>query len=228
MKSAKTLTLLFGLAVILLQSGTLEAASASETGGYFYMSFRYETRGNYAAALNSVLQILRKEKNNYTATLRAGWLSYKRGRYLDAISYYRAAIKLAPAAIEPHLGLTLPLMAARQWLEVERSLKWIIRNDPKSYTANTRLAYTYFLLGKYGLALKYYAAVLKWYPSDIVMKLGLAWTYYRMGKSSMAARHFRDVLNVRKYNTNALSGLEAIYNKKSVMQKNQAPAPGLR
>ena len=91
------------------------ADEASKIPEYFETSFNHESRGNYVGALNSVLRILRIDHRNYTAMLRAGWLAYLKGDYKNSIDYYRKAVLLEPKAVEPKLGLMLPLMASKEW-----------------------------------------------------------------------------------------------------------------
>jgi tetratricopeptide (TPR) repeat protein len=196
---------------------TLPAAAladdATKIPDYFEASFNHESRGNYQEALNSVLRILRIDHRNYTAMLRAGWLSYLKGDYSNSIDYYRKAAVLQPDAIEPGLGLTLPLMASKQWKEAGAVARKILHRDKDNYLANSRMAYILFSEGRYEEAEKKYQKVLSEYPSDIEMKLGLGWTYARMGQRMKAIEFFRDVLMVRKKNASAQSGLEFIFNK---------------
>ena len=203
----------------LITGPSLHADSSSKISTYFYSSFTYEAQGNYAAALNSVLQVLQADTKNYTATLRAGWLAYMKGSFTGAVKYYKKAVALAPQAVEPKLGMTLPLMAAKKWKETVDALKAVLVVDSKNYTASSRLAYVYFSMGNYTAALKQYNLVLEWYPSDLDMKLGVAWSYLRMGNQVKAHQYFKEVLKVRMYNTNALSGIEVIVNQKMKKQK---------
>jgi tetratricopeptide (TPR) repeat protein len=181
---------------------------------FFETSFTYEGRGNYAAALNSVLRILRIDQRNYVAMLRAGWLSYLKGDYNASVDYYQKAVLLEPEAIEPGLGLMLPMMASKEWDAADAVARKILKFDEKNYLANSRLAYVLFSQGRYGEAEKQYRKIISWYPADIDMKLGLGWTYLHMGNKKKAAVIFREVLTVRKNNTSAHYGMELIENGK--------------
>lgn len=197
---------------LLLFTAPREICSAEndKIGEQFEESFSYESAGNYHAALNSVLRVLRIDQKHYTAMLRAGWLAYLKGDFSAAENYYRKVVSLAPDAIEPRQGLMLPLVAAGKWSEAESTARQILKTDQNNYTANSKLAYTLFQQGKYGYAKMIYQQLLDWYPSDTDMKLGLAWTYQRMGRSEDAGRYFKEVLGVYRNNQSALSGLEAI------------------
>jgi len=202
---------LFAVLLILLGApcGVL-ADEATKIPEYFETSFKHESRGDYAAALNDVLRILRVDHRNYTAMLRAGWLSYLKGDYKESIDYYRKSVLLEPEALEPELGLMLPLMASKKWNEAGAVARKILKFEEKNYLANSRLAYIFFSQDRYGEAEKQYRKIISWYPADIEMKIGLGWTYLRMGNKNKAAGVFRDVLMVRKNNTSAHYGMELI------------------
>jgi len=201
------------LILIALPIGLL-ADETAKIPELFSTSFNHESNGNYAEALNSVLMILRIDHRNYTAMLRAGWLSYLKGDYSNSIDYYRKAVLLEPEAIEPGLGLMLPLMASKKWNAAGDVARKILKFDTKNFLASSRMAYILFSQGRYGEAEKEYRKIISEYPADIEMKLGLGWTYLRMGHKSKAAGVFREVLMVRKNNTSAQNGMELIENGK--------------
>lgn len=173
-------------------------------------SFALEAQGDYSGAANKVLQILRADPKDYTAYLRAGWLFYLQADYNSSVTCYKKAIALQPDAVEPLLGITLPLMASKQWKEAEKMAKAVVQKDPNSYLGNSRLAYTMFCLGKYTESKEKYEQVLSLYPSDLDMKLGLGWVYFRLGNKRKAAEYFGEVLRVQKNNASALEGLEMV------------------
>ncbi len=173
-------------------------------------SFSLESVGNYQAALNPVLKIIRSYPKDYTAVLRAGWLAYKSGKYKSSEHYYRKAVKLKPDSIEALNGLALPLMAQLKWKSVEESLNKLVAKDPNNYTGLSRIAYCLFYQGRYAEARNYYLKTLTLYPSDIEMKLGLGWTYVKTGNKQEAAACFKEVLRVKASNVNALSGMTAV------------------
>lgn len=198
------------LSVLLVTTFIGVAAAENSVPKLYEASFESETNGNYAAALNRVLEIVRGDTKNYTATLRTGWLFYMNKKYSAAIDFYEKAAALKPEAIEPLLGITLPLMAANKWKGAENAARKIIQKDPCNYIANSRLAYILFSQGQYGEAKAIYEKLLQLYPADIEMKLGLAWTYVKMGDKIKAYRYFKEVLMVRSTNVTALAGMDAV------------------
>lgn len=181
----------------------------------FQASYQQEAQGSFKAALNSTLQVLRLSPRSYLGNLRAGWLLYRMQRYEESQKRYRKADKLAPRALEPRVGIMLPLMALRRWGEVEKLALHLLKYDPLNYTLLSRLAYVYFSTGRYGEAVERYQQVLDLYPSDTQMQLGLAWTYVRMQRRKEAERWFQTVLQVQPDSVSARSGLEAIQRTRS-------------
>jgi tetratricopeptide (TPR) repeat protein len=200
------------LVAALLAAGSVAALATdgNATGPLFASSYAHERQGQIKAALADMTTVLQRDDGHYVATLRAGWLSYTAGDYTAAARYYQAAIKLAPEAIEPRLGLMLPLMALGQWSAAEAVGNEIVQRDPRSYLARSRLAYVYFSQGRYSLAEKTYDAVLDDYPSDLDMMLGLAWTQARQGRTGQASASFARVLALQPDNASAQKGLESL------------------
>ena len=187
-----------------------EAAAQSSTSRLYDASFQAETDGNYPKALNSVLQIIRSDTKNYIATLRAGWLFYMNRQYKSSVNYYKKANRLKPKAIEPLLGMSLPLMALKEWGSAEMITKRVIKKDPWNYPAASRLALIYYYEGKYGDAKNSYQKLLQLYPGNIEMQLGLAWTYVKMGQKNNASTLFNRILTVQSKNVTALAGIDAV------------------
>lgn len=189
---------------------TAQADANGRAAELFESSFAQEGAGNTDRALNDVLKILRTDKDNYVANLRAGWLYYLKGRFADAIAMYDKARDLQPRAIEPKLGVMLPMMAARKWAPAEAVGKEILEKAPRNYLAMSRLAYIAYSQGRYKDAEERYRAVLEDYPSDVEMMLGLGWTYLKEGRSSEARAMFQAVLSIRRDNLSAQSGLQSL------------------
>ncbi|RJR48106.1 MAG: tetratricopeptide repeat protein [Desulfobacteraceae bacterium] len=196
--------------LVLIKPFTASAAENDKIGIYFEESFSNEAAEKYDASLNSVLKILRIDQKNYLATLRAGWLSYLRGDQTSAEKYYRRTIDLAPGAVEPRLGLLLPLIAGKRWAEAESAARAALKIDGKNYTAMSKLGFVLFQQEKYEEARTMYQGVLDNYPSDVEMKLGLAWTFQRLGRKDEAKRYFLEVLEVYRTNQSGLQGMEIL------------------
>ena len=205
--------MLHRLTTALLTVGLLAAppalgAEGGELGARFASSFAHEAKGEVEEALNDVLQILRGDAKHYVATLRAGWLYYVAGRHADSVAMYEAAERLVPKALEPRLGLMLPLMAAQRWAKAEIVGRELLKEAPRDYTIRSRLAWIAFSQGRYKEAEAFYQAVLTDFPSDLDMMLGLGWTWQRQGRKAEARAMFEAVLSVRNDNVQAKTGLQ--------------------
>lgn len=202
-------------AILLALLLTLAAPAAAQTAGedpvaqHFAASFDAEAKGDYATALNEVLQALRLAPKDYVATLRAAWLYYMKGQFEDAIVTYRKAATLAPTAVEPQIGLTLPLIALARWKETEDTCRAVLRTAPGDYTALSRLAWAQYNLASYADAQASYEKVLALYPSDVEMMLGLAWAHTKQGHKDQARALFLRVIQLRTLSVRARAGLEA-------------------
>lgn len=197
-------------ALVASPSGASAAPDPDRVPLLFETSFAHEGVGDYERALNDALEIVRLAPDLYLAQLRAAWLYYLRGRYDDAIVRYQHATRLAPKAIEPELGLMLPLMAAARWTEAEAIATRVLARAPRNYYASSRLAFIWFSLGRYPEAEAQYREVLEDFPSDTEMLLGLGWTLSRQGRTAEARRAFEQVLRVRRNHVSARAGLDAL------------------
>lgn len=195
-----------------LSSATALAAAVDDQkiARLFESSFSHENQGETDAALNDTLQIVRIDANHYVANLRAGWLYYQKQRYSDSVRFYVQATKLAPLALEPQLGLMLPLMGAARWKEAERVARRVLEQAPRSYLARTRLAHVLLSQGRYSAAETLYEGVLTDYPSDVDVMLGLGWVYVWNGRKLAARAIFERVLAIRRGNVSAIAGLQAL------------------
>jgi tetratricopeptide (TPR) repeat protein len=176
----------------------------------FESSFAHEASGDYAKSFADMQKILEQDPTDYVATLRAGWLTYLRKRYTESAAFYQQAVKLAPKAIEPQLGLMLPLMAAGRWADAERAGRAIVAKAPGDYLATSRLAFILFSQARFKEAEVLYRQVLDNYPSDTEMMLGLGWTWLRQGRKDEARQMFDAVLAIRRQNASAKAGRGAL------------------
>jgi len=185
------------------------ARAATAEGAAYQSSYDFEARGAYAEAVAALMTVPTAARSKYTYALRLGWLNYLAGRHGEAIAAYRRAIAAAPKAVEPRLGLTLPQMAQRRWLDVERTARDVQRLDPHSYLGLSRQAFALYNLGRFAAAEAVYTRVVALYPSDVEMRAGLAWAMLERGDTAAAATQFRDILAVAPKHASAQAGARA-------------------
>ena len=112
-------------------------------------------------------------RDGYVVALRKAWLLYRSGRHPEAIAAYARAISLAPAAVEPRLGMILPQLALRRWGDVETQTRAILKLDPANYLATLRLAFSLYNLQRYAESATFYKKLINLHPTNIKIHTNL-------------------------------------------------------
>jgi tetratricopeptide (TPR) repeat protein len=142
-----------------------EAATADDlASAAVAKSIALEKEQKYDEAITGLNAV---RKSSYLVYMRLGWLHYLKADYTASRSFYQMAMRMAPKAVEPRLGLTLPLLAEYRYAEAEATAKAILSLDANNYTASLRLTTALRLQGKYRPAREINAAMLELYPTDI-------------------------------------------------------------
>ncbi len=204
----RSIPVLLALALGLVFSAPV-SAEGSNPSDLYKRSYTLEARGKYKDALAAIKSLSRSQARSYFFQMRIGWLRYMSGQYSASVNAYRAAASIKSAAVETHLGMTLPLMAARRWKDAESACMRALRRAPGNYLATTRLAWIQYNLGRFSDAERTYRAVLRRYPSNLEMNAGLGWALLKQGRKAAAARIFTAVLARSPEYTTAKTGLAA-------------------
>jgi tetratricopeptide (TPR) repeat protein len=204
--------LFFAAAVFMVYFGTKAfTAPQDEKITAFNASLADEEKGNYNEAINRLMKIYEKNKENYLLNLRLGWLNYLKGAQDQSKKYYRTAINLSSEkSIEPLLGLTLPMAALEEWDEIRNTYLRILKIDPNNYTANLRLGQIYLQNADYGNARNYLEKAFTTYQSEYEVNLSLGWTYYYLGNKQKAKDHFTTALMLSPKDTLATQGYNLV------------------
>ncbi len=177
----------------------------------FNNSINFALKGNYQKAIDELINIYKDHANNYLVNLRLGYLYYLQKNYDESIKYYQKAIDLTrEKAVEPFLGLTLPLAAKEKWNDVERIYGKVLSIDTNNYTANLRLGQIYFNRKEYSKSEKFLLKSYEQYPSEYEPNLYLGWTYFYLNKKSEAKKHFINALMVSENDKSAQEGLKLV------------------
>jgi len=204
-------SLLAGAVVLLIAlgaAGTGRSESSPDVGDLYRKSYRAEAAGRQEEALAAMVTIRSRAGDSYFVHVRTGWVAYLAGRHGESEQAYRRAIAADPKAIEPKLGLTLPLLAAKKWRALERASRDVLAVDPKNNHARARLAHAYYSLGNYPDAATVYRGLMADYPAELDHQTGLGWCLLKMGRSKEAKQLFTAVLAVSPDNPNARQGME--------------------
>jgi len=211
------LRVFFSLLGLIIFSTTLFAANGTAGNGVLSndeqlavnlsASYSHEASGDYAAALQSLGTIRRGTTQEYLLHLRSGWLHYCLGAYKDSIYSYQQACQRAPLAIEPRLGIMLPLMAQGAWDEVERQARLILRTDGQHATANRWLCEAHLALNRVRDANEIAERFNERYPADATWMELLARTRSAKKDRSGAREAYQKLLLLSPGNTWALAAL---------------------
>ncbi|WP_394845329.1 tetratricopeptide repeat protein [Pendulispora brunnea] len=175
----------------------------------FQRSYDAEAVGKLQDALLPMDALPAGARNGYVAQIRRGWLLYKLGRHAEAVDAYSKASALEPRSVESRLGVLAPKIAMRRWSDVESTAREALKLDPNNYSANAKLAFAYYNLGRYAEAATVYKKITDAYPGDIDIRSGLGWSYLKASKAGDAIREFRRILEVAPKHTLAREGLSA-------------------
>ena len=195
------------VAVVVLVGGARLGAADDPDASRYQESVTLETAGKYKDALSTLEKITGSRSNDYMFHLRRGWLLYLTGEYDGAIEAYTRATRQEPLSIEARLGLMLPQIAARRWLDAVSTGRGILKLDAGNYLANSRVAYAYYNLSRWKEAETYYKTVLQAYPGDTDMRSGYAWSLFKQGRHDAAKREFRKILEVAPRHATAIEGI---------------------
>jgi len=206
----KTIPVLLATLMLTAWSGTLAAQDQGSAADLYRRSYAAESKGDYDEALDLMKRVHVPRSGGYVLHLRTGWLLYLNGKHAQAVVEYRKASRLKPAAIEPLLGVMLPLMAERKWKEAMRVGLAVLEKAPADFTAQSRIAYIRYQQGRYPEAEKWYRKALEGYPSNVEMRTGLGWSLLRQNRFKEAEHEFRSVLNVAPDHASSQEGISRI------------------
>lgn len=185
------LFLSLGLTPISGPRASAEGDVTAVRAAQFAASYKQEAAGEMSAAARS-LEALKAD--DYFVHLRLGWLHYRGETWNDSAAHYRKAARLAPRAVEPLLGLMLPLQAAGRFDEAMGAGQSVLRLDPGNYTALSRMAWMRYSRKDYKKAASLYTRLVERYPADVEMLLGLGWSLKLDGRTKEASQIFQRVL----------------------------------
>lgn len=200
-----------GLTVVAVLAASWQAhgedAGSAVIPGLYQSSYALEAKNDNTGALTKAQEIVRRDPNDYVAQLRVGWLLYLNKQYPDSAAVYRIAVKLRPTAVEPKLGLMLPLMAASKNQEALTVADAVLAIDRGNFLARSRKAYLLYQLGRYAKAEVEYRGVLEQYPSNVEMMAGLGWSLLKQGRCPQARNVFSNLLHVAPQHASARAGM---------------------
>ena len=198
---------IMSLTVIIIS--TLNSFYAQQTlQEAFNASYTLEYNGEYVKAVEAIKVAF--DENSYESNLRAGWLNYEAGLYIESQNYYKKAMALRSNSIEAKFGYISPATALGNMDQVISQYDKIIKIDPKNTTANYMLGSIYYDRKNFQSAFKYFENVVTLYPFGHDALLMFAWTNFQLGKNKEAKNLFKKVLLLSPHSKSALDGLSLI------------------
>lgn len=205
-RTLKTEILILSFLIAFLASFSVQAQeNISEA---FRESYSLENAQNFSGAIDKLLKVY--QKDSYELNLRLGWLHYQSSKLDQSFDYYSKAVELKPYAIEPKLGLVLPLSVQGKWDEIISVYKQILKVDPQNSLVNYRLGLIYFNRADFAMADPFIEKVVNLYPFDYDGLILLAWNKLNLQQSREAKVLFQKVLLNNPGDESALEGLKLI------------------
>jgi len=152
---------LFILAVLLLLLSNLAALLPNITDSYLQ-----EEKGNFASALDIMLELQSAEPAEPFYQVRVAWLQYLLGRYDEAILTYRKAIALQDN-LDAHLGIVNCQLALGKYQEAMAIADELLKVHAQNPTLMSKAAYAAYMKKDYALAASYYQKLIAIYPWDM-------------------------------------------------------------
>jgi len=205
----KSYSIIFiAVAVVIIYFGTKALSGPQdEKIAAFNSSINDESKGNYNEAINRLMKIYDKNKDNYLINLRLGWLNYLKGSQEQSKKYYRSAVSITKQkSIEPYLGLTYPLAALEEWDELKSTYEKVLELDPNNYTAQLRLGQIYLTNGDYQNAKNHLVKAHTSFQGVSEVNMSLGWTYYYLGDKDRANELFISALMLNSKDSLANEG----------------------
>jgi|GEM_PF-1439545 len=170
--------------------------TATDNGlAYDYLAQALEKQGKLAEAEAILKEAIEKSETSRDIFYNnLGLFYYNRGRYEDAVIYYKKAIELRSdyALYHDNVGLAHELL--KKWEEAAAAFIESERLDPENPTASNRLGTFYYRQNQFEEAKFYYNKTVEQNPTDPIAWENLGLTYEQLQQIPEAEQAFRKAL----------------------------------
>jgi protein O-mannosyl-transferase len=149
-------------------------------------------------------------RNNDTAHLNLGFALEKAGRTTEAMSEYRAALKLDPDRAEAHNNLANLLDDTGHLDEALAEYKEALRINPNHVASHNNYGTVLVELGRFDEAMQQYAAAARLDPTDWHAPFLTGKALLKQGRDPEALPHFRQALQIDPDNPGVLTYLAQV------------------
>jgi len=205
----RKLGVIVSLAIMVLVPPVYAADDEKWVAEAYHRSMMYERVQKLDDAIKALALVFKSYPQAYTINLRLGWLHYLAGHHANSIEHYQRAIKAIPAAVEPRLGLALPLLAQQKYAEAEEVLMQVLRTDFYNYYGNLRLLAALRGQGKFEAARTVSLRMLGIYPADVTFLAQLAALESMLGDKERARNLYLSVYTLDPENVEARAYLQS-------------------
>ncbi|MEQ1727515.1 MAG: tetratricopeptide repeat protein [Vicinamibacterales bacterium] len=129
------------------------------------------------------------------------------GRPQDAVSHFRASLRLNNDSAPTHYNLGLALSMLRQYPEATREYEAAVRIDPNHAEAHNNLGAMLHVAGRLDDAAPHYRRAFELRPENAEARSNLGRLLLLQGKAAEAASQFEQALVVHPESVSALTGL---------------------
>lgn len=129
-------------------------------------SYSQEDRGNYASALDIMLELQAADTKEPFYQVRVAWLQYLLGRYDDAIASYRKALGIMEN-LDARTGVINCHLALGRYNDAIAEVDEQLKTHRQNPTLLSKGAYAAYLKKDYAKAVEYYQTMIAIYPWDM-------------------------------------------------------------
>jgi len=187
------------------------ATAYGELGRAFWQKYRLSKNSEFAdRALSSCNNSIQINDNLAPLYVMRGKIYKGIGRYEDAITEFKQALKLDPVNYETVIELALAHEEGGELEKAEEVYKEAIKLRPDYWVGYGDLGFLYYYQGRYQEAEKKFRKVTELSPGNILGYNNLGGAYFKLGKEDLAAAMFEKSISI-KPNADACSNLAHIY-----------------
>lgn len=210
----KSLLLSLTFFSIVLNSINAKEMDPKQITKAYHTSYQLEKKQKYDQALSAIKEVLTNYEKGYTVNFRAGWLYYLKGKYANALRYYKKALLVVPSSIEIMASISLIHVARTDWKKVLEENYKIIKFDYYNLTANYWYCYALKIQGNLSLAEKVARKMLAVYPTSLTFLNELGEIHYFQKKYKASKSLFNSIVILDPTNVNADKYLRLLKKKK--------------
>ena len=133
------------------------------------------------------------------AMIGEAWCLHGLGRYKDAKSMFRSALKKKRGSADCYFGIGYCDYALLDYRNAIASLELGLKAQPGNYTAQITIAWSYYWRKKYERANKAFAAAAEMADSDWQAAAGKGWCLYQLNQKPAALNAFEEAIGQSPY-----------------------------